>query len=165
MSRLFPQPKISMLLLFVWLLLNNTLHPAHILLGGLLAFLIPLWTSNLGMPLVRIRQPRTIIILALTVLYDIIKSNIDVARLILGRESNIHPAFIWVTLGISDPYAKAALAGIITMTPGTLSADFSADGKFLLVHALNAPDANMLAQDIKTRYETPLKDIFEGVDE
>ena len=161
MRRLLPQSLISLLLFVVWLLLNNSIHPAHLVLGAVLALLIPLWTANFGMQPVQIRQPLTIIILAMIVLYDIIKSNIDVARLILGREENIHPAFVWIPLDISDPTAKSALAGIITMTPGTLSADFSADGKFLLIHALNVPNAAVLVADIKARYETPLKDIFE----
>jgi multicomponent K+:H+ antiporter subunit E len=79
----------------------------------------------------------------------------------LGREVNIKPSFVWVPLDISDAHAKAALAGIITMTPGTISADFSDDGQYLLVHAFNVADSDALVADIKSRYELPLKEIFE----
>ena len=38
------------------------------------------------------------------------------------------------------PEAIAVLAGTITMTPGTVSADLSADGRALLVHCLDTGD-------------------------
>jgi multicomponent K+:H+ antiporter subunit E len=161
MKTWLPQPLISTLLLLVWLALNNSVHPAHLLLGATLAILIPLWTAQLAMPKPRIKQVLTIVVLGLIVLYDIVKSNIDVARLILGSESKINPSFVWVPLDLTDPHAKSALAGIITMTPGTLSADFSDDGKHLLVHAFNVPDPAQLIADIKSRYELPLMEIFE----
>jgi len=163
MKRLIPQPLIALLLFIVWLALNNTLHPAQLLLGMLLAITIPLWTSTFAIDqrATRIKQPLTILILGLIVLFDIIKANFVVAKLILGTESNIRPSFVWVPLDITDPYAKAALAGIISLTPGTLSADFSDDGQNLLVHVFNVTDRAALVAGIKSRYELPLKEIFE----
>ncbi|MFY7941343.1 MAG: Na+/H+ antiporter subunit E, partial [Burkholderiaceae bacterium] len=70
------------------------------------------------------------------------------------------PAFVWVPLTITDPHGIVALAGIITMTPGTLSADLSADRRHLLVHAFNVDDEAALIAAIKTRYEEPLLEIF-----
>ena len=159
-----PQPLISAMLFLVWLALNNTIHPAHILLGATLAFLIPLWTSRISAGNVKpkIRQPLTIIVLGIIVLIDIVKSNITVARLILGREENVKSAFVWVPLDVTDAYAKVALAGIITMTPGTLSAEFSDDGHYLLVHALHVTEPDALVADIKSRYELPLIEIFQS---
>jgi multicomponent K+:H+ antiporter subunit E len=65
-------------------------------------------------------------------------------------------------LSIRDPYGITSLASIITMTPGTLSVDLSADRKNLLVHALNLDDPAVLIASIKSRYERPLIAIFEG---
>ena len=157
-----PHPLISLTLLIVWLVLNNAIHPAHILLGAVMAVAIPLWTSHLFVSAPKIRQPLTIIVLGIIVLIDIVKSNITVAGLILGRENNIRSAFVWVPLDVTDAHAKVALAGIITMTPGTLSADFSMDGKYLLVHALHVTDPDALIADIKSRYELPLMEIFQS---
>jgi multicomponent K+:H+ antiporter subunit E len=151
----------SLVLLTVWLALNNTADPGHVLLGFVLAVAIPLWTSRFEVSVTYPKQLLTVVVLGVIVLFDIVKSNLDVARLILGREDNIQPDFVWVPLDITDAYARTALAGIITMTPGTLSVDFSADGKYLLVHALHVTDKAQLVRDIKARYELPLKEIFE----
>jgi len=99
--------------------------------------------------------------LGLVVLWDIVLSNIEVARRILGPEDAIKPAFVWVPLDLTDPHAIVSLAGIITMTPGTLSAELSPDRLHLLVHAFNVDDEAALIAQIKARYEAPLKEIFE----
>jgi multicomponent K+:H+ antiporter subunit E len=80
---------------------------------------------------------------------------------VLGPEHLIQPRFVWVPLDIRSPHGIVALAGIITMTPGTLSAELSDDRRHLLVHAFNVVDEAALVADIKTRYETPLREIFE----
>jgi multicomponent K+:H+ antiporter subunit E len=106
------------------------------------------------------RKPLVAARFAVMVLWDIVLSNIEVARRILGPESAIHPHFIWVPLDITNPYGITALAGTITMTPGTLSAELSEDRKFLLVHCFNVNDIDAQIAQIKQRYETPLMEIF-----
>ena len=53
------------------------------------------------------------------------------------------------------------LAGTITMTPGTVSATLSADGRAILVHCLHTDDPDAVRDTIKTRYERRLKEIFQ----
>ena len=161
MKRLLPAPLLSATLFLTWLLLNSTVDPAHLVLAAALAVVVPWFTEALRPERPRVRRPLAIVRLGLVVLWDIVLSNIDVARRILGPESAIKPRFVWVPLSLSDPHAILSLAGIITMTPGTLSADLSADRRYLLVHAFNVNDEAALIAQIKARYEAPLKEIFE----
>ena len=62
---------------------------------------------------------------------------------------------------LKSPEAIALLAGTITMTPGTVTADMSSCGRVLLIHSLHAPDPDAIRDDIKSRYESRLKRIFE----
>jgi multicomponent K+:H+ antiporter subunit E len=87
-----------------------------------------------------------------------------VARQILGPEARVKSTFVQVPLTIRDPHGIATLASIITMTPGTLSADLSDDRRFLLVHALHSDDPEALIEDVKRRYEEPLRAIFSETD-
>ena len=161
MKRWLPAPLLSATLLAVWLLLNNTLDPAHVVLAALLAVVVPWFTERLRPDRPRVRRPLVVVRLGLVVLWDIVLSNIEVARRILGPEEAIKPAFVWVPLDLTDPHAIVSLAGIITMTPGTLSAELSPDRGHLLVHAFNVDDEAELIAQIKARYEAPLKEIFE----
>ena len=165
MKRLLPSPLVSLALLVTWLMLNEAASPGHLLLGAALALVLP-WLTRAWRPGVpRVGRVGTAMKLAARVLLDIVKSNITVARLILGNERHITPRFVWVPLAIRDPHGIVALAGVVTMTPGTLSADLSDDRRHLLVHAFDIDDdaaQAALIADIKARYEAPLIRIFEG---
>jgi multicomponent K+:H+ antiporter subunit E len=159
--KLVRAPLLSLALFVSWLLLNNTVDPAHLVLGAVLAVAIPLFTEPLRPDKPRLRRLLVAAQLALVVLWDIVMSNIVLARRILGPEPAIRPRFVWVPLSIRDPHGIVTLAGIITMTPGTLSSDLSEDRRWLLVHAFNVEDEAALVATIKRRYEAPLREIFE----
>lgn len=91
---------------------------------------------------------------------DIIVANVVVAGLILGPRSRLHPAFVEVPLDVRDRYVVTILASIVSLTPGTVSADIDLQRGILLVHGLNVGDPQELIDDIKLRYEVPLKEIF-----
>ena len=160
MKSWLPAPLLSLTVFVVWLLLVATVEPAHLLLAAVLAVLLPLVAQRLREERAGLRRPLLAARLGLRVLWDIVLSNIEVARRILGSESRIRPGFVWVPLDIRNGHGIAALAGIITMTPGTLSAELSADQRHLLVHCFHLEDAAATIAQIKRDYETPLREIF-----
>lgn len=159
-GRWFPYPYASAVLLVLWLMLNSTLAPAHLLLGAFLGWSIPLLSSRLLGRNVRLHRPLLAVRLLLTVMMDIVIANLTVARLVLGPRSALRPAFIQVPVDLREPYAVFTLACIITLTPGTVSSRLSEDRKWLLVHALDVNDEASLIAEIRQRYELPLKEIF-----
>ncbi len=161
MKKLFPAPLLSLCVFAVWLLLVGSVEPGHLVLAAVQAVLLPLIAQRLRGANAGMRRPLTALRLMLIVLWDIVISNIQVAKLILGPEANIRPAFIWLPLDVSNQHAIATLAGIITMTPGTLSTEVSADNRYLLVHCFSLQDEAATIAQIKQRYEAPLKEIFE----
>ncbi|MEL6684452.1 MAG: Na+/H+ antiporter subunit E, partial [Pseudomonadota bacterium] len=95
------------------------------------------------------------------VLWDIIVANIEVAWIVLTvPTSKLKPAWIIVPLRLKQPEAITMLAGTITLTPGTVSADLSDKGHSLLVHVLHTDDPDAVRDDIITRYEERLLEIF-----
>jgi multicomponent K+:H+ antiporter subunit E len=162
LRRLLPAPYVSAALFAGWLMLNQSASAGNLVLAALLALVIPLATDNLRDEKPRPRKLGTLLRLLGVVLKDIVLSNIEVAKRILGPESAIQPAFLWVPLTLRDPHAQVLLAGMITMTPGTLSAAFSDDRRFLLVHAFNVSDEPALIADIQARYEAPLIEVFDA---
>jgi multicomponent K+:H+ antiporter subunit E len=165
MRRLFaamlPAPLMSALLFVAWLMLNGSVSAGHIVLGACLAGVVPWFTERFRPQPPVLRRWGVVLRLGVVVLNDIVRSGVEVARRVLGPESAIRPRFVWVPLAIRDPHGIVALAGIVTMTPGTLSSDISDDRRHLLIHAFNVDDEAALIADIKTRYEAPLMEIFE----
>lgn len=162
MRRWLPHPLLTPILAGVWLLLNNSLAPGHVVLGLLLGWAIPWFTLRFWPERVCIRRPLTLLRFFAIVLYDIIVANLVVARRILGAPARLKPAFVTVPLALKTDLAISLLANTISLTPGTVSARLAPDRSSLLVHGLHVPDAAELVATIKARYEAPLKEVFES---
>jgi multicomponent K+:H+ antiporter subunit E len=162
LNRLFPHPYLTLTLIVLWFLLVNEPKLGSLVMAAILATAIPLFTSAWWPDRPRVRRPFGLAAYSLLVLWDVIVANFQVAWIILFLPSaRIRSAWVTVPLDLQSPEAISLLAGTITMTPGTLTADFSADNRALLIHALHAPDPDALSHQIKTRYEARLKRIFE----
>jgi len=150
-------------LLAMWLLLNGSLAPTQIALGMLLAVGMVLGFRPVRPLQPRIRRPQAIVRLMGRVLIDIVRSNIGVARIILGlvRGRQVRSGFLKVPLDLRDPHGLAALAAIVTSTPGTVWADLTNDGRTLTLHVLDLRDEEAWIRTIKHRYERLLMEIFE----
>lgn len=160
--RLLPHPLLTPMLMAIWLLLNNSTAPGHLLLGALLGWLIPLFTLRFWPETLHIRRPGVLLRFIAVFLHDVFVANLAVARRILGNPAHLQPAFIEVPLDLKSELAISLLANTICLTPGTVSARLSPDQHTLLVHALDAPDPDAVRTQIKSRYEAPLMEIFES---
>lgn len=158
---LFPHPFLTILLAVVWVLLQNNISAGMIAFGVILGIIIPritaVWWPDRP---VGFKYGRMIAYVIL-VMWDIIVANVEVAWIVLTRRNkDLRPAWIIIPLELRSAEAITVLAGTITLTPGTVSADISHTGRSLLVHALDAPDPDAVRDEIKKRYEARLKEIF-----
>jgi multicomponent K+:H+ antiporter subunit E len=161
MSAILSAPFTILGVAVLWVLLSSSIAPGTIVLGLAVGVLVA-WTSAAYWPdRPRLRHPLKILAYIGIVIWDIVVSSIEVTRLILTRRgSGLRSHFVTVPLDVTSPEAIAVLAGTITMTPGTVSADLSADGTKLLVHCLETDDPDATVAGIKRRYEDRLKEIF-----
>lgn len=86
-------------------------------------------------------------------LKEVLISNIKVARDVLSPSPKIEPGFVSISLEQMSDRQLFVLANMITMTPGTLSLEFSADKRSLTLHTLYADTASNLQEDISRNYE------------
>ena len=159
LTRTFPHPALSLQLAFSWLVLSHSLALVHLLSAALMGWLLPHLLKGFLLDARALHWP-TVFRLIGVVLWDIVMSNITVARITLGSLKAIQPAWVPVALQSDNPQVNTLLASIITMTPGTVSAVLYTQRREILVHALNCDDPAALALDIQQRYEAPLLRIF-----
>jgi multicomponent K+:H+ antiporter subunit E len=161
MSRLLPHPLLSLALAAMWGLLNAPVTPATALLAGLVGWLVPFVMRLLRPGAVRVRALGVILRLAGTVLVDVVRSNIDVARVILGLNAGTRrTGFVSIPLDLRNPTGLAVLSIIVTGTPGTLWVQYDSGTGRLLLHVLDLTDGDAWVRRIKDRYERPLMEIF-----
>ncbi|WML91291.1 Na+/H+ antiporter subunit E [Thiothrix lacustris] len=160
-NKVLPHPLLSVFLLLVWLLLNNTVAMGHVVLGAVLALLIPLLTLGFWPERVVVRHPWVLLKFLLVVLWDIVVANLHVAALILGSARTLQPAFMVMELDIRSPLGASILANTISLTPGTVSCELSTDRRQLLIHALHVDDVDASLREMKQRYERPLMEVLQ----
>jgi len=162
LRKIFPHPFLTLLLAVVWTLLQNNVSAGMVVFGLILGVIIPALTARWWPD--RPDEMRLIPMIKYIgiVIWDIIVANIQVAKIILTKPNDqMKPNWVIIPLELKSPEAITILAGTITLTPGTVSADLSNEGHSLLVHALDAPDPDVVRDEIKERYERRLLEIFQ----
>lgn len=160
MRRLIPHPGLSVLLVLFWLLMAGSLSVGQLVLAIIVGLALPVFTAPFwpGRPRVNYGAALAYVVL---VVGDIITANFAVAAIILlRRNSDLRPAWLVIPMDLATPEAITLFASTISLTPGTVSADVSACGRYLLVHALDVADPAAEAARIKARYETRLRRVF-----
>ena len=159
--RWLPYPILSVLLLLIWLLLNQSVAPGTIFLGALLGIALAKVFGVLRPPKAHIRNYPLLGWLLLRVVVDIVRSNLAVARLVLRRDIKVHSGFVAIPLTLTDQHGLAVLACIITSTPGTIWVSYDSRANVLLIHVLDLVNEQAWIDSIKQRYERPLLEIFQ----
>jgi multicomponent K+:H+ antiporter subunit E len=161
-NSILPYPGLSLALAAMWLLLQNSVAPAA-LAGAVLIGLVAPWSlARLGAPRLQLKSASATFRLAAIVVYDIVRSNIAVARIILGGGRKARTSgFVAIPLDLTNPYGLALLAIIITSTPGTLWAQHDPARRRLMLHVLNLVDESDWIKLVKQRYEPRLMEMFE----
>lgn len=158
---LLPHPILTLFLAVVWTFLQNDVSAGMVVFGLILGIIFPLLTSIWWPDRPSGLRYGKFMSYTLLVVWDIIVANIEVAWIVLTKPNDkLKPAWIVVPLELRKPEAITILAGTITLTPGTVSADLSSEGHSLLVHALDAEDPDAVRDEIKSRYEARLLEIF-----
>lgn len=158
---LLPHPLLTLILAVVWVLLQNEITAGMVVFGIILGILIP-WMTSIWWP----DTPQgfrlgKMVVYSVIVIWDIVVANIQVAWIVITvPNAKLKPAWIVVPLKLKQPEAITLLAGTITLTPGTVSADLSDEGHSLLVHVLHTENPEGVRDDIKSRYERRLLEIF-----
>jgi multicomponent K+:H+ antiporter subunit E len=163
MTRWLPYPLLTLALVAAWVLLAGHLSPGAILLGGLVALLASWALAVLTPPKPRLRRLGAVPGLLAMVLVEVVRSNNAVARIILrpGGARAPRSGFVRIPLDLRNPYGLAALACILTATPGTVWVEYDSTDGTMLLHVLDLIDEEAWVRIIKDRWERRLMEIFE----
>lgn len=83
-------------------------------------------------------------------LAELVKANFYIAYVILSPKMKTQPGFIEFPLKIKSSAGMLLFSNLISMTPGSLSVEISADKKTLLIHALLINDHQKTMEEIES---------------
>ncbi|WP_083330781.1 Na+/H+ antiporter subunit E [Halofilum ochraceum] len=162
LQRWLPHPLLTLVVVVMWMALLNDFSSGGLVVGLVLGIVIPILTSHFWPDRPAIRHYGKAIAFVGLLLWDVIVANIQVAWLIVFRPASaLRVRWVAVPIEMKTPEAITLLSATITMTPGTVTSDISADGRSLLVHCLDAPDVVAAVEQMKNRYERRIKEFLE----
>jgi multicomponent K+:H+ antiporter subunit E len=158
--RWLDRPTLSIGLGAGWLLLQQSVSVTNLITAVVLGIVLPRLAHPFLGPVVRPRRVDIVLRLVAVVAWDVVVSNVIVARLVLTPARQPRPAWIRIPLELRDPLAQVWLASIVTNTPGTVSCNIDEQTHELTVHVLDCDDPAPVIAQIRQRYEKPLKEIL-----
>lgn len=150
----------NLLLALLWTLATGQFTPANFLAGFLLGFLA-LWLSKAAFEQQRYgwRVWRAISLLVYF-LKELVAANFRLAHDVITPAYRMKPAILAIPLDARTDAEITMLANMLTLTPGTLSLDVSADRRTLYIHAMFAQDADGVRREIKEGFEKRILEVL-----
>jgi multicomponent Na+:H+ antiporter subunit E len=132
------------LLLAFWLIIVPSVNLVQIIVGSIVALAITLYSLDAAI----VSKPFNVNLLyifkfirfSLVLLVEIVKSNIEVAKIILSLKLKIKPQFIKINNPIKTDFNRVIYGNAITLTPGTITVELEKD--YIIIHALTSSGAS-----------------------
>jgi multicomponent Na+:H+ antiporter subunit E len=142
-------------LFLVWIGLTNSLDIQELVVGAAVAFAVTwFFTENekLDIPNIAMKYFTFVPLF----LKSLVKSNIEVAKIVLDPGLPINPGIIKLKTSLTDEYDKLLLANAITLTPGTITVELKDDFLYIHVLDLKTADRELMQQEIMGAFENAL---------
>lgn len=153
-----------LVLLLFWLLVNNSLALPIVLTGvGLSLFLALVLCRSCSVFAEMRITPKSLIYTVwylLFFLWELIKSNLDVARRVLSPRLPINPGIIKVTTRLKSPMGRMILANSISLTPGTFTVDVRGEDFYIHWIDVKTEDSEEASRKIVEKFEKYLEVIY-----
>lgn len=154
---------VHVLLTLIWAGLLGAWDRATILSGFVLAYAVLRWIYR-GQPAAGryFRKYPLLVALVAYYLWELVRSNVKVAREILTLRHRMRPGMIAVPLAAETDLEITLLANLISMTPGSLALEIADDRRTLYVHAMYVDDAEAIRAAIRDKLERRVLAILRG---
>jgi len=153
------------LLALAWLLITSSFEPGEVLAGVVVVLVVVLATGRHRQVYGGIRLSFRAVLYTplylMVFLWQLIKSNLDVARRVVSPSLPIRPGIVCAKTQLKSSIGKLILANSITLTPGTLTLDIEDDT--LLIHWIDVQgeSCDESTQAIVAGFEKSLKEVVE----
>lgn len=152
---------LNVLLALAWVALTGQFTPANLALGFALGYVM-LWVAQrAGKRQGYFGKVWQVVSFAAFFLWEMVKANLQVTYYILAPHRKMRPGVIAVPLDARTDMEITLLANLITLTPGTLSLDVSADRRVMYIHSMTLGDeTDKFRRQIKDGFERRVLEVL-----
>lgn len=152
---------LNILLALAWTALTGQFDPVNFMSGFVLGYLVLWLVQGVVGPSNYFKKVPQVISFVLFFVGALIRANLRVAYEVITLTHTMRPGVVAVPLELQTDAAITLLANLITLTPGTLSLDVSADRRVLYVHTMYVDDVEQFRREIKEGFERRVMEVFQ----
>ncbi|PRO65070.1 Na+/H+ antiporter subunit E [Alkalicoccus urumqiensis] len=152
---------INIVIAFIWMFLQNDFSGVTFIIGYIVGLLMLFFLRRFLRFDFYFRRVWAFIKLMALFAYKLVEANWDVIKIILRPKLDIEPGIIAVPTKLKSDWERTLLANLISLTPGTLTMNFSEDGSTLFIHAIHVPDKEKAIKEIHDTFEKAIREVTE----
>ena len=140
---------LNLLLALAWMALTGVFDPLNFAAGFVLGYLMLRLLQRSDDPKNYFQRATLIIRFVFFYIKELFVANLRVAGTVLSPQMSLTPAVVAIPLDARSGLSISLLANLITLTPGSLTLDISADRRVLYVHTMYSDDIERFQLSIK----------------
>lgn len=148
----------------IWLAFTSSFDVAELSIGIIVSFIIAIFNfdyfTQVGLKSFKPKRLLLILYYNLIFLWSLIKSNINVAKVVLSPKLPIKTGIVEFESKLNSDFAKMVLANSISLTPGTFTIDFVDNTFYIHWLQVKTTDPDEVYKEIAEPFEKILLKIF-----
>ncbi|WP_411843588.1 Na+/H+ antiporter subunit E [Salinicoccus sp. HZC-1] len=150
---------INLFLAFLWMFMGSNFNVASFFTGYIMG-LIAVYMLRRFLPgSFYLKRVWLIIKLFFIFISEMVKANIQVAKIVLSPKIDIHPGFYAYPCDLEEDWEVVLLSSLITLTPGTVVVAISDDHSKIYIHGIDMKSAEEEIESIKNAFEKVIKEV------
>ncbi len=129
-----------------------------VIVGAVFAFMCAAMNYSFRIEAKIYRMAGLLFCFCLVLIWEVIKANIAVARIVLAKDENYRPIIVHVNIPLKNSLTRTLMANSITLTPGTITVD-ETNGTYI-VYCLDRPMAEGMAEGTICKLLMKMEDIL-----
>jgi multicomponent Na+:H+ antiporter subunit E len=150
----------NLLLALGWVAATGVFTFNNLIAGFILGFLVLFFTREVVDSTRYINKVWQVLGLLVFFLWELFLANMRVAYDVITPRHRMKPGVIAIPLEASTDSEITILSNLITLTPGTMSLDVSADRKVMYIHAMYIDDIDETRRKIKNGFERRVLEVL-----
>ena len=150
----------NILLALEWMSMHDEFSNENFVIGFALGFLILFFARRVTGSPSYVHKVGQVVGLLVFFIKELIVANLRVAYDVLTPGYRMRPGILAVPLDARTDLEITLLANMISLTPGTLSLDVSADRRTLYLHVMYATDPEAVKESIKHGFERRVLEVL-----
>ncbi|QQK75784.1 Na+/H+ antiporter subunit E [Salicibibacter cibarius] len=90
---------------------------------------------------------------------ELVVANLDMIRVVLSPKLNVTPGIVAVHTNLKTDWEVTILSMCITLTPGTMTMDYSEDGRTLYIHCIHVKNTQEVIDDVRNNFERAIREV------